>query len=149
MPAGARDAFQHKGAQFVGQLFERAPVERTQRGGIVNRFKQWIFSHGLECFSARLHKERARRQYGDRCARSRFRRAQRDGCDPAAIPNTENAEATQGKPLKNALETSACHIVALDYGIKFNTLRMLAQRGCRVTILPAVATAADVLAHAP
>ncbi|WP_238984940.1 hypothetical protein [Candidatus Glomeribacter gigasporarum] len=50
-----------------------------------------------------MHKERARRQYGDRCGRSRFRRAQRDGCDPAAIPNTEHAEVTQGKPLKNTL----------------------------------------------
>src|SRR5260363_202147 len=113
MPAGARDAFQHKGAQFVGQLFERAPVERTQRGGIVNRVKQWIFSHGLECFSARLHKERARRQYGDQCGRSRFRRAQRDGCDPAAIPNTEHAEVTQGKSLKNALAARRLRIRCL------------------------------------
>src|SRR5260363_426621 len=37
---------------------------------------------GLEHFSVDLPKERARRQYGDRCGRSRFRRAQRDGCDP-------------------------------------------------------------------
>src|SRR5260364_403618 len=66
-----------------------------------------------------------------------------------AIERAQKAAAMQGKPLKNALETSACHIVALDYGIKFNTLRMLAQRRCRVTVLPAVATAADVLAHAP
>src|SRR5260364_372600 len=35
--------------------------------------------------------------------RSRCRRAQRGGCDPAAIPNARNGETTQGKPLKNAL----------------------------------------------
>src|SRR5260363_124338 len=58
-----------------------------------------------ELFATSLHKEQARRQYGDRCGRSRFRRVQRDGCDPAAIPNTENAEATQGKPLKKALDS--------------------------------------------
>nr|WP_238984982.1 hypothetical protein [Candidatus Glomeribacter gigasporarum] len=49
-----------------------------------------------------MHKEQARRQYGDRCGRSRSA-SLRDGGDPAAIPNTRNGEATQGKPLKNAL----------------------------------------------
>src|SRR5260364_170207 len=38
----------------------------------------------------------------DRCGRSRSP-SYSDGGDPAAIPNTEHAEATQGKPLKNAL----------------------------------------------
>src|SRR5260364_336585 len=43
-------------------------------------------STGLEHFSVRLHKERARRQYGDRCGRSRSP-SRSDGGDPAAIPN--------------------------------------------------------------
>jgi carbamoyl-phosphate synthase small subunit len=41
------------------------------------------------------------------------------------------------------------HVVALDYGIKRNILRLLADHGCRVTVLPATATAEDVLAHKP
>lgn len=41
------------------------------------------------------------------------------------------------------------HVVAFDYGIKFNILRMLAQRGCRVTVLPAQASAAEALALKP
>ena len=41
------------------------------------------------------------------------------------------------------------HVVAFDYGVKFNILRMLAQRGCRVTVLPAQASAADALALNP
>jgi len=41
------------------------------------------------------------------------------------------------------------HVVALDYGIKRNILRLLAEAGCRVTVLPATASAADVLAHNP
>jgi len=41
------------------------------------------------------------------------------------------------------------HVVAFDYGVKFNILRMLAQRGCRVTVLPARASAADALALKP
>ena len=41
------------------------------------------------------------------------------------------------------------HVVAFDYGVKFNILRMLAERGCKVTVLPAQATAADALALKP
>lgn len=45
--------------------------------------------------------------------------------------------------------TAKFHVVAFDYGVKFNILRMLAQRGCRITVLPAQASAADALAHHP
>lgn len=41
------------------------------------------------------------------------------------------------------------HVVAVDYGAKRNILRCLASAGCRVTVLPATATADDVLAHKP
>jgi carbamoyl-phosphate synthase small subunit len=41
------------------------------------------------------------------------------------------------------------HVVALDYGVKRNILRKLASRGCRLTVLPAQATAKEVLALAP
>ena len=42
-----------------------------------------------------------------------------------------------------------CHVVAYDFGVKANILRMLAQRGCRVTVLPAKAGAAAALALNP
>ena len=41
------------------------------------------------------------------------------------------------------------HVVAFDFGVKYNILRMLAQRGCKVTVLPAQSTAADALALNP
>jgi carbamoyl-phosphate synthase small subunit len=41
------------------------------------------------------------------------------------------------------------HVVAFDYGIKRNILRMLASRGCKITVLPAQASAADALALNP
>lgn len=44
---------------------------------------------------------------------------------------------------------AAFHVVAYDFGIKRNILRMLAQRGCRVTVVPAQTSAADVLALSP
>jgi carbamoyl-phosphate synthase small subunit len=41
------------------------------------------------------------------------------------------------------------HVVAYDYGVKRNILRMLAQRGCRLTVVPAQTPAAEVLALQP
>jgi len=41
------------------------------------------------------------------------------------------------------------HVVALDYGAKRNILRCLADAGCRITVVPADATADDVLRHRP
>jgi carbamoyl-phosphate synthase small subunit len=41
------------------------------------------------------------------------------------------------------------HVVAIDYGVKRNILRLLAERGCRVTVVPPTATAAEILALQP
>ncbi len=41
------------------------------------------------------------------------------------------------------------HVVALDFGMKWNIPRCLTQVGCKVTVLPGTAKAADVLAHKP
>ncbi|AIG04753.1 glutamine-hydrolyzing carbamoyl-phosphate synthase small subunit [Pseudomonas fluorescens] len=41
------------------------------------------------------------------------------------------------------------HVVAYDYGVKYNILRMLVERGCRVTVVPAQTPACDVLALQP
>jgi carbamoyl-phosphate synthase small subunit len=40
-------------------------------------------------------------------------------------------------------------VVAFDFGVKKNILRMLAERGCKVTVVPAQTAAADVLAYQP
>lgn len=47
------------------------------------------------------------------------------------------------------VESPAFHVVAFDYGVKRNILRMLASRGCRVTVLPAQGSAQEVLALNP
>src|SRR3546814_10668756 len=41
------------------------------------------------------------------------------------------------------------HVVAYDYGIKSNILRLLVERGCRITLVPAMTPTKDVLALAP
>ena len=43
------------------------------------------------------------------------------------------------------LKDAKHHVVAYDFGVKYNILRMLASRGCRVTVVPAQTTAAEAL----
>jgi carbamoyl-phosphate synthase small subunit len=45
--------------------------------------------------------------------------------------------------------TASHHVVALDYGMKWNILRCLVQVGCRVTVVPGTATAEQVFSHRP
>jgi len=47
------------------------------------------------------------------------------------------------------LQKARFHVVAYDFGVKRNILRMLASRGCRVTVVPAQTPAAEALALAP
>ena len=53
-----------------------------------------------------------------------------------------------GKTGFNLVEAKK-HVVAYDFGVKKNILRMLAQRGCRVTVVPAQTSAEEVLAMNP
>ena len=46
-------------------------------------------------------------------------------------------------------EAPEFHVVAIDYGLKRNILRCLASAGCKVTVLPATASAEDVLSRKP
>lgn len=75
------------------------------------------------------------------------------GCDLARVVSTPaRYEWTEGGWRLGqgfAVVTPRLHVVAFDYGIKRNILRLLADRGCRVTVLPAHSTAADALALRP
>ena len=46
-------------------------------------------------------------------------------------------------------EATDFNVVVIDYGVKSNILRLLAGLGCKLTVLPASATAEDVLSHDP
>ena len=54
-----------------------------------------------------------------------------------------------GKPGYGEQLAGRFHVLAYDFGVKHNILRMLAERGCRVTVVPAQTSAAEVLAHRP
>ena len=56
---------------------------------------------------------------------------------------------SDGLPNANAKAKREHHVVAIDYGVKKNILRCLVDAGCKVTVVPASTSAADILALAP
>ena len=76
------------------------------------------------------------------------------GQDLASVVTTPEAyEWNQGSYDLGSTEyktrASVHHVVAYDFGIKRNILRMLSDRGCRVTVVPATTAASEVLAMQP
>ena len=68
--------------------------------------------------------------------------------DEQATPLPQPAEGGV-LPERPVVAAFSKHVVALDYGMKWNIARHLATAGCRVTVLPGRATAAEVLALQP
>jgi len=58
-------------------------------------------------------------------------------------------EGTWAWPDKHDTPAARHHVVAVDYGAKRNILRSLVAAGCRVTVVPPTASAADILRHEP
>jgi carbamoyl-phosphate synthase small subunit len=54
-----------------------------------------------------------------------------------------------GQPGYGTQVAPTFHVVAYDFGVKKNILRMLAERGCKVTVVPAQTPAAEVLKYRP
>src|ERR1035437_1405275 len=84
-----------------------------------------------------------------------------EGTDLASVVSTKAAYAWDASEPKNqtgdsllpgkdnATNGKQMHVVAYDFGIKQNILRMLTREGCRVTVVPAETAAEDVLALKP
>jgi carbamoyl-phosphate synthase small subunit len=83
------------------------------------------------------------------------------GLDLAQVVSTKTAypwreaewelHGPNGKPAYRSLDTKkpSKKVVAYDFGVKRNILRMLTERGCELTVVPAKTTAAEVLAMKP
>jgi carbamoyl-phosphate synthase small subunit len=86
-----------------------------------------------------------------------------DGTDLARVVSTKSSyefdssdsRNQSGEPLlpttldQNVIERKLLHVVAYDFGIKLNILRMLTREGCRVTVVPAETSAEDVFELKP
>jgi carbamoyl-phosphate synthase small subunit len=76
------------------------------------------------------------------------------GLDLAQVVSTDKSYAWTETEWKlgegyGRQEAPRFHVVAYDFGVKFNILRMLAERGCQLTVVPARTPAKDVLALNP
>ena len=73
-----------------------------------------------------------------------------DWAQPLDESATPLQQPTEGGVYADVAATGPVrHVVALDYGMKWNIARHLVSSGCRVTILPGRVSAAEVLAHRP
>ncbi len=69
---------------------------------------------------------------------------------PYAWTQTEwKLSRADGTPGYGTLEDARFHVVCFDYGVKKNILRMIAERGARITVVPARTSAAEVMAMNP
>ena len=75
------------------------------------------------------------------------------GMDLAKVVSTRQIyqwnDGSLGREAMPLRAAQRLHVVAYDYGIKRNILRVLSDHGCRVTVVPAMTSAADVLAMNP
>ena len=77
------------------------------------------------------------------------------GMDLAKVVTTDSAyhwtdgSWTLGEGYAKDVQDLPYHVVAYDFGAKHNILRMLVDRGCRLTVVPATTPASDVLAMNP
>ena len=75
------------------------------------------------------------------------------GMDLAKVVSTRQMyqwnDGSLGREAMPLRAAQRLHVIAYDYGVKRNILRVLSDHGCRVTVVPAMTSAADVLAMNP
>ena len=69
--------------------------------------------------------------------------------EPSPPPRDIERPHPNPSPEGEGLDDARPHVVAIDYGLKRNILRNLVAAGARVTVVPATATFAEVMAHGP
>jgi carbamoyl-phosphate synthase small subunit len=116
----------------------------------VHRAKEFVFA-GVDFVKEVTHKKAFR--WDEKDEQSANFRVLHGDLHAGNVLVTTNYDALLDKALarnaRDPLPPADIPIVALDYGLKYNILRRLRQRGFRVQVLPATATAADALKHKP
>ena len=126
----------------VADVDTRAIVRHLRANGVM----RGVISTAVDNVDALVAKARAIRKM--------------DGTDLASVVSTKQSYQFSDQDPRNetgdrflpqglAPGTKQMHVVAYDFGIKQNILRMLTRENCRVTVVPATTPAADVLAMNP
>jgi carbamoyl-phosphate synthase small subunit len=137
----ADEYLERNGIPVVAEVDTRAVVRHLRRHGVM----RGAIASG-EALDAEALVERARS----------IRKM--EGTDLASLVSTKAAYAWDASEPKNQtgdallgpeIAGEQMHVVAYDFGIKQNILRMLTREGCRVTVVPAKTTAQETLALQP
>ena len=138
----ADEYLERNGVPVIGEIDTRAVVRHLRANGVM----RGVISTAVDDPAALVAKAKAHKKM--------------DGTDLASVVSTKTVytwDSTEPRnatgdfllPAANPKATDQLHVVAYDYGIKQNILRMLARENCRVTVVPARTSAADVLALNP
>jgi carbamoyl-phosphate synthase small subunit len=138
----ADEYLERSGVPVIAEIDTRAVVRHLRSHGVM----RGIISTNIDDIDALIAKTRAHKKM--------------DGTDLASVVSTREIytwDASEPKngtgdnllPTTDATAKDTLHVVAYDFGIKQNILRMLTRENCRVTVVPATTPAEDVLAMNP
>jgi carbamoyl-phosphate synthase small subunit len=137
----ADEYLERSGVPVIAEIDTRAVVRHLRANGVM----RGVLSTNVTDTDALVAKARAHKKM--------------DGTDLASVVTTKNTytwdaneplNETGDKLLPSASKAQdQMHVVAYDFGIKQNILRMLTRENCRVTVVPARTPAAEVLALNP
>ncbi len=138
----ADEYLERNGVPVIAEIDTRAVVRHLRANGVM----RGVISTAVEDTDALVAKARAHKKM--------------DGTDLASVVTTrERYEWDASEPKNETGDTllpgvdagakDTLHVVAYDFGIKQNILRMLTRENCRVTVVPAKTSAKDVMAMSP
>src|SRR6202012_1022162 len=135
----ADEYLERSGVPVIAEIDTRAVVRHLRANGVM----RGVISTAVEDTDALVAKALAHKKM--------------DGTDLASVVTTKKVYEWDSSEIRNqsgdsllpgedAAAKQPMHVVAYDFGIKENILRMLSRENCRVTVVPARTPAADVLA---
>jgi carbamoyl-phosphate synthase small subunit len=137
----ADEYLERSGVPVIGEIDTRAVVRHLRANGCL----RGVLSTAVEDTDALVAKARAHKKM--------------DGTDLASVVTTKTQYVWDQSEPKNetgdnllpaaSSAEKQMHVVAYDFGIKQNILRMLARENCKVTVVPAKTSAEEVLAMNP
>ena len=138
----ADEYLERNGVPVIAEIDTRAVVRHLRANGCL----RGVISTAVEDTGALVAKARAHKKMDGTDLASLVTTRETYGWD-ASEPKNETGDKLL--PVADASAKDTLHVVAYDFGIKQNILRMLTRENCRVTVVPAKTSAADVMAMAP
>ena len=139
----ADEYLERNGVPVIAEIDTRAVVRHLRANGVM----RGVISTNVRDTDALISKARAHKKMDGTDLASVVSTKQSYTWD-SAEPKNETSDALLPDSDANA-SSEPMHVVAYDFGIKQNILRMLARENCKVTVVPAKTSAADVLAMNP